>query len=85
MEVADIFGRVLNRDVRAEKQEIKDWRFGAKGLGEYAVENLIRMFEYYDQWGLVGNPNVLKWLLRREPTSFEEFIERTLNERNAIH
>lgn len=83
--VADIFGRVLNRDVRAEKQEVKEWRLGAKGLSEYAVENLIRMFEYYDQWGLVGNPNVLQWLLRREPTSFEGFIERTLNERDAIH
>lgn len=85
MEVADIFGRVLNRDVRAEKQEIKDWRFGAKGLGEYAVENLIRMFEYYDQWGLVGNPNVLQWLLKRVPTSLGGFIERTLNERDEIH
>jgi hypothetical protein len=85
MEVADIFGRVLKRDVRAEKQEIKDWRFGAKGLSEYAVENLIRMFEYYDQWGLVGNPNVLQWLLKRVPTSLGGFIERTLNERDAIH
>ena len=85
MDVAELFVRVLNRDVRAEKQEIRDWRFGAKGLGEYAVENLSRMFEYYDQWGLVGNPNVLKWLLRREATSLGEFIERTLNERNSIH
>ena len=85
MEVAEIFGRALKRDVRAEKQEITNWRLGAQGLSEYAVENLIRMFEYYDRWGLVGNSNVLQWLLKREPTSLGGFIERTLNERDAIH
>jgi uncharacterized protein YbjT (DUF2867 family) len=85
IEVAEIFGRALNRDVRAEKQEITNWRLGAQGLSEYAVENLIRMFEYYDRWGLVGNSNVLQWLLKREPTSLEGFIGRTVNERDAIH
>lgn len=75
-EVAEIFSRVLNRPVRAEKEEIRDWRLRAKGLNEYARENLLRMFEYYDQWGLAGNPNVLKWLLKREPTSLESFAGR---------
>ena len=46
-----IVGRVLKRDVRAEKEEIRHWRLRAKGMGEYAIENLIKMFEYYDQWG----------------------------------
>lgn len=80
-EVAEIFGRVLRRDVQAEKEETIDWRLRSKGLSEYAVENLVRMFEYYDQWGLAGNPNVLRWILKREPTSMESFIERTLKER----
>lgn len=75
-EVAEIFSCVLNRPVRAEKEEIRDWRLRAKGLNEYARENLVRMFEYYDQWGLAGNPNVLKWLLKREPTSLEFFAGR---------
>ncbi|MCK6585186.1 MAG: NmrA family NAD(P)-binding protein [Anaerolineales bacterium] len=75
-EVAEIFSRVLNRPVRAEKEEIQDWRLRAKGLNEYARENLVRMFEYYDQWGLAGNPNVLKWILKREPTSLESFAGR---------
>lgn len=75
-EVAEIFSRVLNRPVRAEKEEIRDWRLRAKGLNEYARENLVRMFEYYDQWGLAGNPNVLKWLLKREPRSLESFAGR---------
>jgi NAD(P)H dehydrogenase (quinone) len=80
MEVAESFSRVLNSNVQAEKEEIGDWMFRTKGMSEYAVENLVKMFEYYDQWGLVGNPNVLRWLLKREPTSLELFIKRTLKE-----
>ena len=45
---------------------------------EYAIENLVRMFEYYDQWGLAGNPNILRWLLNREPSSFEELVNENL-------
>ena len=80
--VAEILSRVLNRDIRAEKEKIKDWKFRAKGMSEYAMQNLVRMFEYYDQWGLVGNPNVLRGLLKREPKSMESFIDRTVKERN---
>jgi hypothetical protein len=43
------------------------------------------MFEYYDQWGLVGNPYGLRWLLKREPTSLQSFVERTKQELNGIH
>lgn len=85
VDVAEICSRVLSRDVRAEREEIGDWRLRAKGMSEYAVESLVRMFEYYDQWGLIGNPNVLRWLLQREPSSFESFAERLWKNRNAIH
>jgi hypothetical protein len=70
--------------VGAEKEEMSDWRLRAGGLGKYAVENLIKMFEYYDEWGLTGNPNVLRWVLKREPTSFKVFVQRTLQERAAL-
>jgi uncharacterized protein YbjT (DUF2867 family) len=73
-EIAEILRQILRRDVKAEKEEIRDWKLRAQGLSEYALENLVRMFEYYDQWGLAGNPNVVKWILRREPTSLEAFI-----------
>jgi uncharacterized protein YbjT (DUF2867 family) len=84
-EVAEIFGRVLKRDVRVAREEIRDWRLRVGGMGEYTIENLVRMFEHYDQWGLAGNPNVLRWLLKREPTSVEAFIGRTVNQRDIIH
>jgi uncharacterized protein YbjT (DUF2867 family) len=83
VEVAEVFGHALKLDVRAEKQETGDWSLDRTGLSEYAMENLIKMFEYYDQCGLAGNPNVLKWLLKREPTSLESFVQRTIKERDA--
>lgn len=85
MEVAELLSRALNRDIRAEKEELRAWGFRAEqsGMSGYAVEGLIKMFEYYDRWGLVGNPNVLKWLLKREPTSLETFAQRVIKKRDA--
>jgi uncharacterized protein YbjT (DUF2867 family) len=92
VEVAEIFTRVLNRPVRAERSE-PSLRAqstpvpGARHPGvpgntgerdDYKTNHLTRMFAYYDQWGLVGNPNILRWLLRRKPTSLESFIERIM-------
>jgi len=85
VEVAKILGRILNRNIPAEKEEISDWRLRSKGLSEYATENLVKMFEYYDQWGLAGNPNVLRWLLKRETTSMDAFLDRIVKEDDAIH
>jgi uncharacterized protein YbjT (DUF2867 family) len=94
VEVAEIFGRVLKRDIRTEREEIRDWsqrtstalamNTHSTPREKYATENLIRMFKYYDQWGLVGNPNVLRWILKRDPTSLESFVETTWKENNAI-
>jgi len=36
------------------------------------------MFRYYADNGLVGNPQVLRWLLGREPTTLEEFIQKSI-------
>lgn len=85
VEVAKIFSRVLNKSIIAEKEKIEDWKLRVKGMSGYTTENLIRMFDYYDNWGLSGNPNVLGWLLGREPTALETFIQKTITERDAIH
>lgn len=84
VEVAETISCVLNRNIRAEKEEIQDWRLRTKGMSEYAVVNLVRMFEYYDQWGLVGNPNALRWILKREPTALEKSVDRIIRERDEI-
>lgn len=87
VEVADRFSRVLNRDVHAEQEDLGDWKLRVQEskFSGYALENLVRMFEYYDEWGLAGNPNVLRWVLRRVPTTIESFIQRTLKEYDTTH
>ena len=84
LEAAEMFGHVLKCDVRAEKEEIAEWRSRVNGISDYAVENLVRMFEYYNQWGLVGNPNVLTWILQREPTSLENFIRKAAGDPGIV-
>ena len=81
VEMAEIVGGLLKRDVRAEQSE-PPVQTKAKE-GPYSVKSLVKMFEYYDRWGLVGNPAVLRWILKREPTSVEAFFERALEEYNA--
>jgi hypothetical protein len=48
-------------------------------MQESQVGVLLRMFEYYDANGLVGNPGTLHQLLGHSPTSFGKFLERILN------
>jgi NAD(P)H dehydrogenase (quinone) len=85
VEAARILTGVLNRSVRAEQEAIGDWEQRARvaGVSEYALENLIKMFNYYDQWGLPGNPNVMRWLLGHEPRTLEMFFGKMLQEREV--
>ena len=36
------------------------------------------MLRFYNTKGLVGNPNVLRWLLGREPTSIRSLVRMQL-------
>jgi NAD(P)H dehydrogenase (quinone) len=77
-EVAAIIGQTIGRPVQAAMIDGKVWEQGARqgGLSPYAVATLGKMFDYYAHHGLVGNPNVLRWLLGREPTSLAAFCIR---------
>lgn len=37
-----------------------------------------RMILFYDRRGIIGNPNVLEWLLGRKPTTMAEFVKKSL-------
>lgn len=50
----------------------------AAGLPSERIETMVRMNAHYDAHGLVGNPNVLRWLLGREPTTYRAFVRREL-------
>jgi len=77
--VAEI-ARQIGRDVRPEVVDLKVWQEQAResGLGAYQIDTLSRMFRYYDDFGLAGNPHALECLLGRSPTSLSAFIRRSL-------
>ncbi|MGH2619700.1 MAG: SDR family oxidoreductase [Anaerolineales bacterium] len=77
-EVAADLSEALGRPVRAETEPIETWeaRARAAGVGNYQRATLIAMFHYYERHGLIGNPNTLRWLLGREPTTLVEFARR---------
>ncbi len=74
-DVAETLSWALGRPVRAEAESVETWeaRARASGMGEYQRETLAKMFRYYEQHGLGGNPSVLGWLLGCPPTSLAEF------------
>jgi NAD(P)H dehydrogenase (quinone) len=79
IEVAEVLSQQLGRPVRAEVTPLDVWerRARAAGLDNYQVETLIKMFRHYERYGFWGNPRVLGWLLRRPPTTFAAFVERS--------
>ena len=40
------------------------------------IKTMVAMNRHYDVHGLIGNPNVLGWILGRTPRTFEEFVKR---------
>jgi uncharacterized protein YbjT (DUF2867 family) len=79
-EIATILSNQLGQAVQAEPIPLEAWAAGARrgGLGPYQIETLSRMFRYYERYHFRGNANSLTWLLGRAPTSFIDFIKRTI-------
>ncbi|KAL1737535.1 hypothetical protein EV714DRAFT_241665 [Schizophyllum commune] len=83
-EAAEILSRVAGKPVKARKVERKEAlvmcteRAKSRGENEYYANGFAMMIAYNDRFGLLGNSNVLKWLLGREPTTWEEFCKRIL-------
>jgi len=81
--IADALSKGLQRPVHAEQMTIEAWVRSAEesGMGTYPTDTLVKMFRYYDRYGLWGNARVLSDLLGRAPTRFEAFVERTVREK----
>jgi NAD(P)H dehydrogenase (quinone) len=78
LEVAEILSQKFGRAVKAVEVNRSDWESNARksGMGDQPLTILLKMFEYYDQYGLVGNSNVLESLIKRPATTFKQFVER---------
>ncbi len=48
----------------------------ARGLPAERIERMTGMNDHYDRHGFLGNPNVLCWLIAREPTTFRAYVRR---------
>jgi nucleoside-diphosphate-sugar epimerase len=80
VEVAEIIAAALGRPVTARAIDRGEWERRARAgkMSAYSIDTLLKMFEYYEKYGLVGSPKVLEWLLGRAPGRFSKFVERTI-------
>ena len=78
-EIAQGLANRLRRPVEAVESPLDHWKrsASASGMASETVGSLAAMFRYYDRYGLIGNGNVLGWLLGRPPTSLAQFLART--------
>jgi len=51
-------------------------RSRAAGASDDRVTQMLTMNSHYDQFGFRGNPNVMRWILGREPNTFENYAKR---------
>ncbi len=80
-EMAKTLADRMGRKVQAVQTPLDEWESAAAaaGITRESIRSLTAMFRYYDRHGLVGNGNVLGWLLGRRPTSFKQFAARTFS------
>ena len=76
--MAKILSGLLDRNIIAQKKSPEDFleQAAKAGMSEARIENFRLMNTHYDQHGMTGNPNILSWLLGREPTCFADFVKR---------
>ena len=74
IEMAAQIGRALDRGVRAERQPLAEWEAASKGLDTERRDTLVKMFAYYDAYDFIGNANVLRDLLGRQPRRFGDWV-----------
>jgi uncharacterized protein YbjT (DUF2867 family) len=83
-EVANQISEIIKQPVQAVEQSRQSWQQSVLGSGmqKPQIELLIKMFEYYDKFGLVGNSSVLEYLLGSKPETFKQFITSIISSRN---
>lgn len=79
-DMARILSDVVGKPIRAEAKPPQQMRAEAEAAKVPAerVETMLRMNAHYDSHGLMGNSNVLRWLLGRQPNDFATFVRREL-------
>jgi len=78
IEVAGLIGKALGFEITTSEILLQDWKENAErnGLGKYQVETLLKMFNYYSNFGLYGSNYLLSQLLGRDPHDLIAFVSR---------
>lgn len=77
-DMAAVIGGVLGREIRTEAVTLEQVEKNARAAGasDDRVEQMLIMNRHYDDFGFRGNPNVLRWILGREPNTYENYVKR---------
>ncbi len=80
-DIAKVISGVTGREITAERIESEVFlkaSLGADSLDQFPYEAQVSgaISSRYSSHDFIGNPNVLTWLLGREPTTFEQFVQR---------
>jgi len=79
-ELGEIIARVLERPIGVVEITADDYAKRWPDRDPETIEHMLQVLRsisaQYSAHDFVGNPNVLTWLLGREPTSFEQFVRR---------
>jgi uncharacterized protein YbjT (DUF2867 family) len=77
-DMAAIVAGVIRKPVTARQIPLDEMAAKAKAAGasDLRIETMRKMNAHYDHSGFLGNPNVLRWVLGREPTRFKGYVER---------
>ena len=80
IEIAQMIESRIQKPVKVIHESRSAWKEKARqnGMDEFAVRTLIKMFEYYEQYGMWGNSHTLKSILNRSPVGLSEFIDRLI-------
>ncbi len=83
-EVALALSQHLHHTIQVREIGIAQWKSSAlsAGMNDYSLDTLSSMFKYYADNGLCGNPNILSWLIKRNPTTIQEFIVKNIKSGN---
>jgi len=78
--VGEVIGKevTIKRVGLLEAAETMAQRAGRGSDGAREVAR--RLLLYYDERGLVGNRNVMRWLLEREPLGYREWVQMRVEE-----
>jgi uncharacterized protein YbjT (DUF2867 family) len=77
---AAILTKLLGKKITARERNLAEFLAIAEknGMPQYRLDNMRIMNEHYTAHGLVGNGQVLQFLLGRKPHTFAQFVQREL-------